>query len=94
MDDDEAMTSECTEEEREIKGLMAQIYRDLHTVAVAQGAVSKPRGLDVEVGERSENEVWLEEVSVGVRGVISEFPFLFFPLFDPPIFFHPILAER
>ncbi|KAL9070138.1 MAG: hypothetical protein Q9161_005090 [Pseudevernia consocians] len=58
----------------DVKGLMAQIYQDLHRVAGAQGPKIASGGAQTErvfLGELSENILLLREVSVGVETVIK-----------------------
>ena len=64
--------------EYDVKGLMAQIYKDLHRVAAAQASKAASRGAGTErvaLAELSDTDLLLREVSVGVASVISKFLF-------------------
>lgn len=59
----------------DVKGLMAQIYEDLHTVAAAQASKVIFGEAPTErlcLGELSESDLSLREISVGVASVISK----------------------
>lgn len=61
--------------EYDVKGLMAQIYQNLHRVATAQASEAAPGGAQTErvsPGKLRDTSLFLQEVSVGVTSVISK----------------------
>lgn len=69
--------------EYDVKGLMAHIYKDLHRVAAAQASKAASGGAGIQrvaLGELSDTDLLLRDVSVGVASVISKFFFLTHPI--------------